>query len=470
MVMSSRSILWTLTQQRPPAPSDEICQKLAQKLREGVPKGDPKYDDLTNVLGVGGPRPLFKDDPRVLGLKASAPDEGKDPLLTALDRLEWVDDERQRRGAAPVRQRITPGFVEAALSQWARDDEGIRVDLLRKSDILDRLVEKGFLTGAMRRQLRRESGRRPRPIIPPDFCDDGKNGLDLDLRPELHNARKVCYGIFRREFPDSALDATNPELWHDRCPRFWLRSDVLAKADAHNDEYDYQAGFLEEEVDLPNLPNPFGPVRLTFERTTAKDRSWSFVTYKLADQTAMRVNEGWYLVQRCPGRPHAAIMVKVVEFDGINAWLDSVCETGLMDGARALLGVDQGPAGRSARSGPAPGAGQDGPLTGVLSDYLDGRSNGWEHLATAGLDEMKHGVAEFEANPLRFGWVDNVFGVIDQSTTFLSEAVSDWVDVIRHNLPDALAQADESAAARASTAGGEASTAGGPAGSPPTGR
>jgi hypothetical protein len=353
--------------------------------------------------------------------------------------------------------------VESALTQWARnDDQGVRVDLLQRSDILDRLAEKKLLTGEMREQLRTPPETWPRPTIPRDFCDDSKKGEDLGLE-RLRNARKVCYGIFGSDFPESSLDATNPALWHERCPEFWLRSDVVATAPHQDVTCEYQAGLLVEVVDLPNVLRPFGPVALTFERTSARDKTWSFVTYKLVNKNAVKVDEGWYLVQRRPDRAHAAIMVKLIEFHRNNDWLDSVCEGGLLTGARRLLGIDHNAAG-----GPAPAAAravgqggeqrgpdgdQDGVLSGVLTEYLDNCRHRWNELGARNLEQVRQGLAEFESRPLRFDWVDNVFGVIENSTSFVSDSASSWADVVQQDLPDALAQAESSTTGRATTSG-----------------
>jgi hypothetical protein len=194
---------------------------------------------------------------------------------------------------------------------------------------------------------------------------------------------------------------------------------------------------------------------LTFVRTTAIDRSWSYVTYKLADQDAVKVDEGWYLVQRRRDSTHSAIMVKAIEFYGDNDWLDSVCETGLLDGGRELLGLGQ----ETEQSRPSTsvsrtaGTGSDGVLTGVVGGYLDECRGLWDDLGSSSLDEVKRGLAEFEAQPLRFNWIDNVFGVIEQSTSFLSTSATKWTDVVQQDLPQALAQADAAAQANPSTAG-----------------
>src|SRR4029079_17434262 len=100
----------------------------------------------------------------------------------------------------------------------------------------------------------------------------------------LANARKVCYGIFRAQFPESSIEATDPRLWHDRCPQLWLSSIVRDSVRRTENECEYETGVLEEIVNLPNYLEPFGPVRLNFARKNAIDRTWSFVTYPLANK------------------------------------------------------------------------------------------------------------------------------------------------------------------------------------------
>ena len=58
---------------------------------------------------------------------------------------------------------------------------------------------------------------------------------------------------------------------------------------------------------------------------------------------------------------------------------------------------------------------------------------------------MKNGLAEFETQPLRFNWIDNMFGVIEHSTSFLSASATKWADVVQQDLPQALARADAKA-------------------------
>ena len=446
-------------------PSDDICRELGQKLRKKLRK-KPRYDEFKQALGVVKPRTLFEYYPRDLFMP-SIQDGSEDPLLTALDNLTWVDP-RQRSGGSPVQQWIDPVFVEAALSELSRRDRD-RFIRLQGSGIFDRLVTKEFLTEPGRAKLQMQPDPDLGLTVPPDFCDDGKNGLDLGLGDEFKNARKVCYGIFRAQFPALAVDATYPGNWHDRCPEFWLRSDVLATAERQSNGCDYQAGLLEEMVSLPNFREPFGPVLLNFVRTTAVDRTWSYLTYQLSNQDRMKVNQGWYIVLRRPGSVNAAIMLKVVEFYGDNEWLDSVCETGLMDGARQLVGVDRRYGGFQGSSAPAPGpasgtkARQDGPeriLTGVLGDYFEGCRDRWDEFGRNGVDQVKQGLAEFESNPLRFGWVDNVFKVVDHSTSLLSGSTSSWVNVVQQRLPEMVDRAREAAAARASMAAGSTGSAG----------
>ncbi len=453
-MMSSRSVIWTLTQRTDPRPPPDLRTSMAEQLRRRIPEVSGGFS-LKNTEAALSTERLFTDLP-VLRLVPPAPEGSPEPFLAALQGLSRAAGPRQRPGRAPVRQQVDPDFVAAALHHWAHDDgTGSREEDLQNNPVIDDLAEREFLTGEMRQRLREPRGRRPVPSIPRDFCDDGKTGLDLGADRELREARKVCYGVFRAEFPDSALDATNPASWHEKCPQFWLRSDVVVTAEEQADDCDYQAGLLIEEVNLPNRVGPFGPVALTFVRTTARDRSWSYVTYKLADQNAVKVDEGWYLVQRRTGGVSAAVMVKAIEFYGGNAWLDSVCETGLLDGARELLGVDQaaGEGTPSSAGSPTTGPrGRDGVLTGVMDGYLDDCRNRWDQLGTDSLGEVKRGIAEFESRPLRFSWVDSVFGVVNHATSFLSASASRWADVVQQDLPDALARADAVAQADPSTA------------------
>jgi hypothetical protein len=452
-MMSSRSIIWTLTNPNVPRPSPKIRKKMARKMRRLSRKRSAK-PYRRSLESVASHKKMFTDPP-TLRLMPSAPKDHPDSFLAALAKLDAKAAHRPRKGRRrPVRQEVTPQFVEAALGQWlSAGDKKRRAKALRKSGVLDRLVRKGLLTEETWDQLRDPAGSLPTSAIPRDFCDDGKSGLDLGLSPGLRNVRKVCYGIFRDKFPASAVDATDPALWHERCPQFWLRSEVVAKVAWKDSKCRYQAGLLREEVNLPNRLQAFGPVLLTFERTTARDRSWSYVTYKLADQNMVKVDEGWYLVQRRPGSAHAAIMVKAIEFYGNNDWLDSVCETGLLDGGRELLGIDQGvDQGRPSSSGRSR-AGSDGVLTNVVTNYLDECRAQWDDLGAENLDEMSRGLAQFESQPLRFNWIDNMFGVIEQSTSFMSTAASKWADVVQQDLPEALARADAHPQSKRSKAG-----------------
>ncbi len=439
-MMSSRSIIWTLTHHNVvTGPPDRYRDALAERLSDQLPQ---REGYLKNANTAVRPDNLFAYSPVLRLLPGMQVNE--DPFPAAMLLLDPAAAPRPRPGRGRVQQQVTPEFVGAAVSHWARaDPTGDRAQRLQSGDILDHLAEKGFLTDETRQHLL-EQPDRPFSAIPRDFCEDGKNGLDLGLSPGLQGVRKVCYGIFRNEFPDSAIDATDPALWHEKCPQFWLSSEVLARADRQDEECLYEAGLLREVVNLPNRLRPFGPVALTFVRTTARDRSWSYVTYKLADQNAVKVDEGWYLVQRRPDSTHSAIMVKAIEFYGNNDWLDSVCETGLLDGARELLGVDQnGEQGRESISASSTsGTRSDGVLTGVLSGYLDDIRGKWDTLGAESLREVKHGLAEFETQPLRFNWIDNVFGVIEHSTSFLSASATKWADVVQQDLPQALARAD----------------------------
>jgi class 3 adenylate cyclase len=155
-------------------------------------------------------------------------------------------------------------------------------------------------------------------------------------------------------------------------------------------------------------------------------------------------------------------------------WLDptsgdllAVCETGLLEGAYKLLGLDQSTGGVKTGSEPGPveqgdGAeagqgGLDGVFTGAFGDYLDECRGRWEDFGRESVSGIKGGLAEFESNPLRFGWVDDVFRVIDHSTSFLSTSTSNWVNVVQQTIPDVVARADEVAAERAGNTAGTAS-------------
>jgi hypothetical protein len=458
-MMLSRSVIWTLTQPAVPSPRGRIEDFMPWSFRG---RSAESASSRQEGSGSAGRSAMPLPGSPVWQLMAEAPRDYSDPLLNVLARLDRAAGERWRPGRAPVRQQITPEFVHAALAQWVRNDDAAhsRVDLLHQTDILDRLMTRRFLTAPAFEELREPPDRWPRPVIPRDFCDDRKTGRDLGLRPELRDARKVCYGLFRDpQLPESALDATNPESWAERCPQFWLRSDVEVLAEEQDEECDYRAGLLTEVVNLPNRLQPFGPVELTFVRATARDKTWSIVTYKLANQNAVKVDEGWYLVQRRADSANAAIMVKTIEFDRGNDWVGSVCANGLLDGAATLLDGGQGAPGGPALARPAAdpdgpgqdGPGQDGVLTGVLGGYLDDCRRRWDQFGLDTTAEVKRGLAEFESRPLRFGWVDSMFGVFDSSTTFLSDSASNWADVVQQDLPDALARVDAATADRATT-------------------
>jgi hypothetical protein len=448
-MMSSRSIIWSLTHHDVPSPPEDVRRGMVEELRSKLPEDQLPYY-LNNAHAVIDEANLF-DNPPVLRRTSSASESSPEPLIEALGNLRKVEGHRERFGRTSVQQHIDEDFLHAAIHQWVRaDGTGARENDLRESGIIDRLEENDFLSRETSANLRGTSDRWEPPKVPRDFCDDGKNGLDLGLEPALWNARKVCYGIFRDKFPDSAIDATNPALWHVKCPQFWLLSDVLVTAESRDSECDYQTGLLKEMVNLPNRLRPFGPVALTFTRTTARDRTWSYVTYKLINQDAVKVDEGWYLVQRRDDSPHAAIMVKAIEFKGNNDWLDSVCETGLLDGARTLLGLGPDAGERGAPGGESVDA-EGGVLTSVLTGYLDGCRQQWDDLGEKNLHELKNGIAEFESKPLRFTWIDSVFGAIENSTSFFAAAASDWANVVQQNLPDALDQTEAATADKATT-------------------
>jgi len=402
---------------------------------------------------------LFSHDQSV-ALVPGARDD-RECLLCALDDLS-ESAPRHRQGAPPVRQRIDSRFVKATLSEWARDDQQRFIELQRDG-LLDRMVGRNLLTAADAKSLRLPPDLRLGLTVPTDFCDDSKTGRDLGLTGDLASARKVCYGIFRAQFPESSIDATDPALWHDRCPQFWLSSTVPARSKRTEGGCEYETGVLEEIVNLPNYLKPFGPVKLNFVRTTAVDKTWSFVTYRLANQDMLPVDQGWYLVQRRPGRVSAAVMVKMVEFYGDNDWLDVVCDAGLLDGGRELLGVDEGGGGNQAGSmsptaqfADTEAVGVDQPLSRVVFDYLDSCRRECDDRRSDALNEIRNGVAKFESQPLSFGWIDNMFGVIGHSTSYFSAVASDWADVVQKDLPQALEQAE---AVRAAVDGGNADVA-----------
>jgi hypothetical protein len=448
MAMSSRSIMWTLIEPPPPPPTERTRRELTNALVRSIRtdhSDDKRLIKGLDSLQAGNAFEFESPESLVPGSEGET-----SPFYAALKNLSRVG-ERRRPGRPPVRQYVDKRFVEAAVSQWLQDPVNVQQNLFEENDDLpDRLAEAGLLA-------RSEKDLRVQELldlaIPGDFCDDRKYGADLGLGAELGGARKICYGILRKErFEKSSLEATDPSLWHQRYPKFWLRSSVVPTPVQEEDGRIYQAGVLEEVVNLPNF-GTFGPVLLTYMRTTDIDSDWSFVTYKLLNQDAMNVNQGWYLVRRRPGRVSAAIMLKLVEFKRYNDWLDSACETGLLDGARALLGVD-----RAGEAGPAPrveGAGQglegdDGQeltVTRTVGAYLENCQDGWGQLATKNVNELKQGLADFEASPSNLGWTDNLLAVVDQSTSFLGTKLSDWVDLVQRDLPSAVQAAEQAARA-----------------------
>jgi hypothetical protein len=445
---SSRSILWTLAQPRTPYPSREVQEELADKLRRAVGV-NPGPGSLSRAARTINADSLFAPDdsherilqlaPPAAGIEAGAAHR----FLSALRELDPTATPRNRAGRPAAAQRVSPAFVEAAISEWIRngEDPEERLAALQDSDVLRRLGEQDILRKDAQEQLARFDLGSP-PKIPADFCDDSKMGSDLGLDASLWGARKISYGVFGADFPATALDATYPENWRQMYPSFWRRSDVLATDPEEVDGYEYQAGLLVEMVNMPNVRGGFGPVALTFERATDPERTWSILTYQLADQGVMKANQGWFLVQRRPGRAHAAIMVKFVEFYGENAWLDSVCDAGMLDEVRTFLGI-----GRAAadRGGPEParaGAASDQVLTRVLSDHLGDGLQEWGELGRNNVEAMQRGLAKFESKPWRFEWIDDVFDVVGNSTSFLSSSVSRWASTAQQKLPDALEQAD----------------------------
>lgn len=403
---ASRSIIWTLAQPQVPALPVEVRERLARQVRSRVAeRPDPLLRRAAAALDADSffARDAVRD--HVLG--ADGTDSG-DPFLAALGQ---VDPD------GPIGRE----FIVAALAEWLANGDG-RAEALRDSGLPTQL---GIPI----------PDSATRVVVPRDFCDDSETGEDVGLPGRSGGARKVCYGIFRSDFPPSAVEATDPANWHRRLPGFWLLSQVRAAASHSDGRYRYDAGLLVEEVDLPNVLGAFGPVVLIVERTTALDGSWSFLAYRLADLDAVEVDQGWYFVHRRAGGPDSAIMVKLIEFYGRNDWLDSVCENGLLEGGRRLLGVAQGAGAR--RPGPA-----GGPLTGVMSGYLDQMADHFTVMAEQNVEEIRTGLAGFESKPLRFSWVDNVFGVVANSTDFLSRSATSWANVVQQDLPDALDRAD----------------------------
>src|SRR5689334_6183237 len=234
MVMSSRSVIWTLTHHPMPTPAERLRRELAKEVKDALAKTD-LTPHLRNAAATVDAATMFDADTGVPDrARPTGPEADPEPFLAALLNLDPEAGGRHRRGQRPVRQQVTPEFVASALAHWARNDgTGGRSGLLT-GDVLDRLVGSGVLSPEAARQL---GAGTARPTVLRDFCDDSKKGADLGLDARLANARKVCYGIFAPRFPDDSLEATDPARWHARCPDFWLRSDVIARASRQDKDH-----------------------------------------------------------------------------------------------------------------------------------------------------------------------------------------------------------------------------------------